>query len=625
MADKELFGQQLIETGEPDGDDRIGFSQPGLEGGKNLTWARVKELLAAGNTTFPFPVLNVSASVSPAILNNTYLVDATSGLITIELPNVTASNEDVFHIKLDVNTNHVVITTVGGTQLIGGATVVEISTEGNSMMFKANGVNGYDIIIDDRTRYIPITLTTNTDLSLGYESSGVYTCEPVGTAELEIILPNIRAAHAGFWAKFLLAGDSLGSVRLKVLDGVTLIGSELEPVIATAGKGIEILDTGTQYVVPQDSRPSAVTSAINLYALNEASIEVPPYLRAATTTSDLDYSIIPTDIDLGAVSGLGQILGGFISDAGVLLGSILETNVVSIGNFRRTGGSGSSSFYVELYKVDEFDAETLLGTTTQSAAITSATYIQVSATGIVPTTDFLVTDRLLVKVLGNRIGGGSDPSYDLQVEGLDPARVTIAVPSSTISHDSIAGVNDLDPARVTIAVPSSTISHDSIAGVNDAAIGTSKGHVNSAVPLQFPQRTTAQLAQIVIDGDAFLGMEVFDTDTGTFKQYNGVAFIDRDNTTIPDPLQLKTLITTERLAALQNSHNSSLKTLLANYTERGTLGTTTMPISTEKLSVSTSNSTPITQSYTDIGLNITPTISRASSKHTSNYQRIKLR
>ena len=529
-----------------------------------------------GGDAFPFPVLNISTSVTPAVPNKTYLVDATSELITIELPNVTTDNEDVFHVKMDISSNHVIVTTVGGTQLIGNATSVEIATEGNSMMFKANGVGGYDIIIDNRTRYIPVTLTTNTDLSQGYESGGVYNCEPVGTAEIEITLPNVLDSHAGFWAKFILAQDSLGSVRLKVLDGITPIGSELEPVIATAGKGLEILDTGTLYQVTQDSRPSLVSSAINLYALDELSAEVPPYLSAVTTTADPDYSITPTDLNIGAVSGLGQVLGGFISDAGVLLGSILETNVISIGNFRRTGGSGVAAFYVEIYKVDEFDVEVLLGTTTQSQAISSATYVQVSASGIIPTTDFLTTDRLLVKVLGNRVAGGSDPIYDLQVEGLDPARVTIAVPSSTISHDSIAGVND-------------------------AAIDTTKGHVNSAKPLQFPQRTTAELAQIVIDGDAFLGMKVFNTTTSSFQRYNGIEFVEE----IADNIQAKIVQTTEQLLSTQHSTPAMIGNN-AVYGYDGVIGASTLPIDTIQTNDTTSAVTPLTAAYTSIGLEITP-------------------
>jgi lysophospholipase L1-like esterase len=43
---KELFNQPLIESpNEPDDNDRISFGQPGIPGGKNLLWSRLKQLL----------------------------------------------------------------------------------------------------------------------------------------------------------------------------------------------------------------------------------------------------------------------------------------------------------------------------------------------------------------------------------------------------------------------------------------------------------------------------------------------------------------------------------------------------------------------------------------------------
>ena len=413
------------------------------------------------NILFPYPPLNVYSDVSPALPYKSYLIDASSGIITISLPDVVTDNVDSFYIQLQTDGNHAKITTVGGTQLICGVVEVEIATTNTGILLKANGVDGYDIIDDGREYYRTIDIITSTDLSNGYESKGVYNCNPPGTSEITITIPDACSEHIGMYAKFILNSNSTGSVKIVTQSG-EFIGSTTEPTIVTPSKGFEVLDNGTEYQIIQDSRPSVQQSSLTLYGLTESST-IPTYNRASTTTTDPDYSATPTDFNTGSITGT-QLIGVFASDEGVIQGVIPETNIVSLSNWRKVSGSASAFAYADVYQRTTGGTETLIATTSNTPIITSASYTQFSVSALLPEQSFLPTDRVVIKVYMTVSGGGSAPTYELQLEGSNPARLSINVPSSTISHDSISGVND-------------------------AGLGVLKGHVNNTTQSFYGDKT----------------------------------------------------------------------------------------------------------------------------------------
>lgn len=513
------------------------------------------------NTGFNTPevageIIETSIDVNPVSPNITYLIDASAGVVTMKLPNVVSGNKDTFKFVLDKDGNHTKITTVGGTQLIGDTIIQEIATIRTSITVQADGVNSYKILNDNREYYRNTIVTTNLDLSNGYESGGIYVCKPPVSTEIIITIPDVDINHKGLYAKFILAIDNGGSVRLKTLSG-EMIGIELEPVIMIQYTSFELEDTGFEYLVTQDSRPHAQLSSVIFYGLTEASV-IPTYLRVATSTTDPDYSQTPSDQATSPITSVGQLVASFASDEGVIQGLVTETNLISVANWRRVSGSGTGNIYAELYKRDTGGTETLLTTTNTTPEITNSIYIEYSISAIVPETNFLPTDRVVIKVYINRIAGGSDPVYEIQLEGTNPARLTLAVPSSTIAHNSLAGVN-----------PAST--------------NEESGHIDNKYPLQFPELTTIERDAIVSPNN---GMKIFNLTEGVFQKYqNGVwkpddltAYKTADETkTNDDTLTLDNNLQVE----LEANSTYSIKLLISYSTVGGTainLGLKEIPI-----------------------------------------------
>ena len=432
---------------------------------------------------------NVSADVNPAVKNHAYRVDAGAGIIEVKLPDVVTGNRDVFKVYMADDSHHVKVTTVGGTQLFcNGLTFIGIATVSGCMVFKANGVDGYEKVLDTTVYYRKSTITSSTDLSAGYESGGVYLLQPPADTEIVVAIPDPAIQHIGFYAKFILATSNGGSVRLTTPSGIATIGDSTEPTIVIPYKGFEVMDDGVSYHVTQDSRPSVASSAITFYALDEASVIV-PYARAAISTTDPDYDAV-TSV---GVTALATPQGGFISNEGILAGLVTETNISSSAKFRRISGSGTATFYTEVYRRETGGTEHLLTTLNETVAISSASYVEVFSTGILPETNFLSTDSVIIKLYANRVSGGSNPTFEIEAEGTTPARLTFNIPSATQTHDSLS-------AKGT------------------AGTGVTFGHVDNSKPLQTPELSTAERNAVT---SPVAGMVIRNTTTSQLEEYDG--------------------------------------------------------------------------------------------------------
>lgn len=284
-----------------------------------------------------FSVINTAVDVSPLIAYKSYYVDSSVGIRTLTLPNVTAENDwQIFSIFKTTNVNDVIITTVWGTQLIGG-TVTQI---------------------------------------LNVTKSGVT----------------------------LQANFTLGTYEFK-----------------------------------QDSRAKTPTSSITFYALTEASW-ILTYNSMATNTSDARYSQTPTDFATPSITGTDQVLANFLNDAWDINWIVNETNVETTWSIRKISWSWNANFFIEYYHRTSWWVETFLGKTSLTPTVTNASYEEFSVSWIITTKNFLVTDRFLNRIVWSKIGWGSDPVYEIQLEGLTPMRTILPVPSWSISHDSLAGV-----------------------------------------------------------------------------------------------------------------------------------------------------------------------------------------
>ena len=176
---------------------------------------------------------------------------------------------------------------------------------------------------------------------------------------------------------------------------------------------------------------SDLPTNLTLYPTNVAS-DVSGYVKMVTDIHAPDYNTVAVDVSTPAITGTGQLVSQRIADAGVLIGQPGVFNVTTFGNIRRLSGSGTATFYFEVYHRDVAGVETLICTSSIINAVVNGTYQEFTASGIWNDGEFSATDRIVIKSYANRIVGGSDPIYQFQFGGTTPVRTLLPVPFSVV-------------------------------------------------------------------------------------------------------------------------------------------------------------------------------------------------
>lgn len=160
--------------------------------------------------------------------------------------------------------------------------------------------------------------------------------------------------------------------------------------------------------------------------------DVSGYVVMVTDIHDVRYDEPAVDVSIPAITTTAQLVSSRISDAGVLIGQPGIFNVTAFGNIRRLSGSGTATFYFEVYHRDLAGTETLIGQSSNSAIVSSSSYLEFTTSMVWNDGDFIETDRIVVKTYSNRIGGGTDPVYQFQFGGVTPVRLLLPVPFSVV-------------------------------------------------------------------------------------------------------------------------------------------------------------------------------------------------
>jgi len=192
---------------------------------------------------------------------------------------------------------------------------------------------------------------------------------------------------------------------------------------------------------------SDLPTNLTLYPTTTAS-DVGGYVVMVTDIHDVRYNDTAVDVTTPAITTTDQLVSQRISDAGVLIGQPGVFNVTTFGNIRRLSGTGTASFYFRVYHRDAAGVETLIGQSSNSAVVSSSSYMEFSASMVWDDGDFFATDRIVIKTYANRVPGNSDPVYQFQFGGTQPVRTLLAVPFSvvnsgfvkTIGNENISGV-----------------------------------------------------------------------------------------------------------------------------------------------------------------------------------------
>jgi hypothetical protein len=173
-----------------------------------------------------------------------------------------------------------------------------------------------------------------------------------------------------------------------------------------------------------------------------ASDTVATYRKLVTDLDDPNYDDPAVDVTTGTIT-TNQIIGRQISDFGLIIGNPGVIQVQTIGEVRRTAGTGTAEFYFEVYLRNQSGIETLLATSNNTPPITSSSFAEFQATALLNNGSWTVTDRIVIKFYADRQVGGSDPTYELRFGGSNPIRTTFPVPANILANVPIV-INSTD-------------------------------------------------------------------------------------------------------------------------------------------------------------------------------------
>ena len=201
-------------------------------------------------------------------------------------------------------------------------------------------------------------------------------------------------------------------------------------------------DDGISHFISLNDLPSNVI----LYPTNVAS-DISGYVKLVTSITDPSYNTTAVDISTGAITTTAQLISSLATPANIIVGNPGLFNITTIGNIRRTSGSGTASFYFKVYKRTSGGTETLITTSDNTIPVLdSGTYVEFSSTALWNDGIFLSTDRIVLKFYANRISGGSNPTYEFQFGGTTPIRSFLPIPLAVIP---VLKLDDLQDVTIT--------------------------------------------------------------------------------------------------------------------------------------------------------------------------------
>ena len=185
-------------------------------------------------------------------------------------------------------------------------------------------------------------------------------------------------------------------------------------------------------------------STLSLFATTTADPIILGYSVLVRNILDPRYDDPAVNVPIGPITTTGQLLSSLVSDANVISGDPGTFNITTVGNIRRTSGTGQANFYFEVYQRTSGGVETLVTTSNTTVAVSSATYVEFTATALWSNGLFLSTDRIVLKFYANRIPTGSNPSYQFQFGGALPVRTLAAIPVSVLPNIYLSNLVDVE-------------------------------------------------------------------------------------------------------------------------------------------------------------------------------------
>jgi hypothetical protein len=227
----------------------------------------------------------------------------------------------------------------------------------------------------------------------------------------------------------LLAGQSVHLLQTgtyKIGDGTTQLSAlSFLGAASSITKTSDLIndgDDGNKFISLND-----LPSNLILYATTAAS-DIPTYVKLVSSITDPSYNTIAANVSTGAITTTNQFISALATSANVIVGNPGVLNITTIGNIRRTSGTGNAEFYFEVWKRVLAGTETLITTSGNTLPVLNGGYAEFSATALWNDGIFIATDRIVLKFYASKIVGGSNPTYDFQFGGSTPVRSLVPIP-----------------------------------------------------------------------------------------------------------------------------------------------------------------------------------------------------
>jgi hypothetical protein len=185
-------------------------------------------------------------------------------------------------------------------------------------------------------------------------------------------------------------------------------------------------------------------STLELFATTYAS-GINGYSTLVRNINDNRFDTTAVNVSTGAITTTSQFISGLISDANIIAGNPGIFDITTIGNIRRTSGSGEANFFFRIYKRDSGGTETLITQSNNTIPVIDGNiYVEFSAVALWNDGIFSPTDRVVIKYYANRISGGSNPTYQFQFGGITPIRSYAAIPVAVIPNIFLKDLADVE-------------------------------------------------------------------------------------------------------------------------------------------------------------------------------------
>jgi hypothetical protein len=308
-----------------------------------------------------------------------------------------------------------------------------------------------------------------------------------------------RATHTG--TQTLATISDAGTMASQDAGSVSITGGSIDAAIdydnANSSLSAALVQTAIDELDDKKLNVSDLSASVKFFATSAAGA-VAGYGKLVIDTGDADFDDPAVAVTVGPFSGSDNLLGSLVSDAGVLVGNTTSINVTTIGNVRRSSGNqnDAAEFYFEVYKRDSGGTETLIGTSSNSKSVSSATFQEFFADALIDDTNFTATDRVVVKFYGSVVNGPGGRTYEFQYGGNQPVRTLFPVPVTVVPTDQTAAQVQVDASGFAGLLSGTDddvqAALGTLDGVTKSDIGL--GNVDNTADLDKPISTATQSA-----------------------------------------------------------------------------------------------------------------------------------